>query len=148
MRGETCGCLRRADAARHQTVVWWAGSPEAGFHPWGGCCSPGTTTGVINHQAGSSRRRRDGQRLGELAAAAGACIAVEDATGGPAVPWVDTAADVEPLEVAVFGRELDQRWSRTSYSGITAALHGHAVVGGTGADLDGAVVGSEPRPTC
>jgi len=146
-RGEDLRLLYVAlTRARHQTVVWWAGSLGARDSPLGRLLFARDDDGVINHQGRVVPSDDEmASRLGELAAAAGACIAVEDATGGPAVPWVDAAPEAEELDVAVFDRELDQRWSRTSYSGITAAWHSPVIVGGITADVDGTAVGSEPE---
>ncbi len=145
-RGEDLRLLYVAlTRARHQTVVWWAGSLGARDSPLGRLLFA-RGDGVINHQGHEVTFDDEmASRLGELAAAAGACIAVEDATGGPAVPWMNATPEAEELDVAVFDRELDQRWSRTSYSGITAAWHGPVVVGGITADVDGTAVGSEPE---
>jgi len=143
-RGEDLRLLYVAlTRARHQAVVWWAGSADSRNSPLGRVLFARGDDGVINHQGRGVPGDDDvAGRLAGLAAVSGADIAVEDATGGPALRWVDTVPHGERLEVAVFGRELDQRWSRTSYTGITAALHGPA---GTASDFADSGVGSEPE---
>jgi exodeoxyribonuclease V beta subunit len=75
------------------------------------------------------------------AGAAPGCIAVERASvpAGPAHWTPDAGAAVEPA-VARLGRDIDLSWRRTSYSGLTAALHGPPSTA-----VDGA--GSEPEHT-
>ncbi|HUR17779.1 MAG TPA: UvrD-helicase domain-containing protein [Acidimicrobiales bacterium] len=121
--------------ARHQAVVWWAGTSESGESPL--CrllfCSRGTGGVPV-----SGDTPEDGamlQRLAELAEAAPGCISVErsDATDTPG--WVGEAGVHDPLEAGGFERTLDQVWRRTSYSAITAGAHGGAL----------ATVASEPE---
>ena len=128
-RGEDLRLLYVAlTRARHQAVLWWAGSAGSRNSPLGRLLFARDADGVINHQGKGVPSDDDiGARVAELAAAVGADISVEDATGGPALPWQDGTRAVESLEVAVFDRELDQRWSRTSYSAITADAHGPRV---------------------
>jgi exodeoxyribonuclease V beta subunit len=128
-RGEDLRLLYVAlTRARHQAVVWWAGSAASRNSPLGRLLFARDADGVINHQGKGVPSDDDiAVRVAELAAASGAGISVEDATGGPALPWEDSTRAVERLEVAVFDRELDQRWSRTSYSAITADAHGPRV---------------------
>jgi exodeoxyribonuclease V beta subunit len=128
-RGEDLRLLYVAlTRARHQAVVWWAGSSGSKDSPLGRLLFARDTDGVINHQGRGVPSDDDVvTRINDLAAAAGADIAVEDATGGPASPWKDRTRSAERLEVAPFDREIDQRWSRTSYTGITASAHSPVV---------------------
>jgi exodeoxyribonuclease V beta subunit len=110
--------------ARHQAVVWWAGSFDS------------------RHSALSRLvfARRDDEdvpplgrfvpsdddalaRLRELAAAAPGCVSVELAQTGAPRRWSSAPPPPADLAVATFDRTIDWRWRRTSYSDITAAAH-------------------------
>ena len=113
----------RLTRARHQAVVWWAGSFDSRHSPLGrllfsrdaagdvappalarqatGTCSPGWQR---------SRNRR----------AARIAISVERAALGAPAAWSPPPAPLAELGVSAFDRSLDLRWRRTSYSDITA----------------------------
>src|SRR4051794_16935521 len=110
--------------ARHQAVVWWAGSANAresalsrllfarepdGTIPAKGPATPSDLAAVT--------------RLNELAALAPGRIAVERATLEEPRPWAGMAETGATLEAAEFARELDLRWRRTSFSDITAGAY-------------------------
>jgi len=110
--------------ARHQAVVWWAGSQRA----------PDSALGrLLFCRDGDGNVRPEGRflpaddkvvaRFGELAQAAPGCISVERVRGDAGAVWVDDdPGDVE-LVAGRFDRTLDATWRRTSYSGITSAVH-------------------------
>ena len=110
--------------ARHQAVVWWAGSQRA----------PDSSLGrLLFCQDGEGNVRPEGRftpaddavvtRLEELAAAAPGCISVERVDGAAGAVWVDQEPGDVELVAARFDRALDPTWRRTSYSGITSAVH-------------------------
>jgi exodeoxyribonuclease V beta subunit len=57
----------------------------------------------------------------------------------PLANWQPTAEPIGPLAVRTFNRQLDLDWRRTSYSALTAAVHG--------LDLSLPSVASEPEPS-
>ncbi len=110
--------------ARHQAVVWWAGSANAresalsrllfargedGAIPAKGPATPSDLTAVT--------------RLNALAEAAPGRIAVERSTLEEERPWTGVAAPAADLDAAAFARALDLRWRRTSFSDITAGAY-------------------------
>ncbi|GAA1435283.1 exodeoxyribonuclease V subunit beta [Microlunatus lacustris] len=68
----------------------------------------------------------------------GAGVAVEPLLARPVTPWQGETTDSPALAVRAFARPLDLRWRRTSYSALTAAVHG--------IELVSAGVGSEAEP--
>ncbi len=111
--------------ARHQAVVWWAGTKGT---------RDAALTRLVFH------RRDDGTvppagaftpldevataRFDELAALAPGCISVERAAvGGLPTSWSPPLQPPAQLGVAGFDRRLDRDWRRTSYSDITAGVH-------------------------
>jgi len=110
--------------ARHQAVVWWAGTTDSGNSPLGRLLFYRDIDGVVSSKGG--RTPSDDQvqaRVVELSRACGGRIAVESAEGRPrSTPPRPVAAPVH-LEAAVFDRVFDEHWRRTSYSGITATAH-------------------------
>ncbi|WP_347956827.1 UvrD-helicase domain-containing protein [Gordonia aichiensis] len=120
--------------ARSQVVLWW---------------TPSTTTarGALHRLLFTAEERAIAARSGTVSpipdtvpipavdaecvavlravAAAGDSITVEPAGRTGFVEWHPESAPptVPELRVAVFGRTVDQRWRRTSYSAIVAAAH-------------------------
>jgi len=110
--------------ARNQAVVWWAGSTDSGKSPLGRLLFYREIDGVVSSKGG--RTPSDEQvrlRLVELSEASGGCIAVEEADGNRGAPLPKPDSTSVQLEAAVFDRVFDERWRRTSYSGITADAH-------------------------
>jgi exodeoxyribonuclease V beta subunit len=109
--------------ARHQAVLWWAGSWDSRNSPLSrllfardpdGEVAP--TVGFVPDDAAAV------QRFEALAAEAPGCISVERARPA-ASTWAEPTPEHPELAAAVFDRELDRRWRRTSYSDITARTH-------------------------
>jgi len=50
-------------------------------------------------------------------------ISIEAVGGGGPARWLQPPVPPAPLAAAVFDRRLDTAWRRTSYSGLTAAVH-------------------------
>ena len=110
--------------ARHQAVVWWAGSFDSRHSalsrllfarrddedvPSTGRFTPSDDDSAI--------------RLEQLAAKAPGCVSVERTAPGPPRRLRDAPAEPAELSVASFARGIDWQWRRTSYSDITAAAH-------------------------
>ena len=109
--------------ARHQAVVWWAGSWDSRqLRARAAAVRRAATTAPCRRTA--TPRRRDAAataRFEELAAQAPGCISVEHAGARAAhVTWSGAQPHAEDLVVARFDRTLDRGWRRTSYSDITA----------------------------
>jgi len=111
--------------ARHRVVLGWATGHDAAAGPFGRLLlgrEPGS--GVIPDALRRAPTEQDVR--GELLARAENCagaIAVEDATGPGAGRFRSAAPGSDALGVRVFGRILDEHWTRTSYSALTAAAH-------------------------
>ncbi len=151
--------------AKHQVVIWWARVDQAELSSLGRLLFARDEEGTV--ATSGTRMPRDDEvrtRLGEMSQRAGGLIAVEEAMGrDPSSTWSGRSGQPSgALEVASFDRSLDLRWRRTSYSGITAAVHGGPAVGSeaeepgtvdepvTGAPVEvlggeGAAGGEEPR---
>ena len=127
-RGEDLRLLYVAlTRARHQVVVWWAGSYDSRNSPLGrllfsrdehgdvaptGASTPGDANVVAKLDA-----------LARSTGGAGHTISVERCDLGAPVSWSPPLPGPAQLEVSAFARSLDLRWRRTSYSDITAASH-------------------------
>ncbi|HLI61556.1 MAG TPA: UvrD-helicase domain-containing protein [Solirubrobacteraceae bacterium] len=110
--------------ARHQAIVWWAGSWDSRCSPLGRLLFARGDDGVVAPQAASTPDDLTAlQRLGELARAAGGAIGVERARPDPDARYVPSTAPVDELSASSFERSLDVRWRRTSYTDLTAASY-------------------------
>jgi exodeoxyribonuclease V beta subunit len=112
--------------ARHQAIVWWAGSMDSRNSPLARLLFFRNDNGDVE-PAGSSTPGDAAvlARLRALAAGAGgqgSMISVERSALGPAA-WSPPLPAPAELAVSPFDRTLDLRWRRTSYSDITAASH-------------------------
>jgi exodeoxyribonuclease V beta subunit len=125
-------CYVGATRAQCQLVTWWA---------------PSATTPASALQRFLYGPRRPGAEPAARYEVAGdplslppvsPGVAFERVTERPVRPWQPPAAADVALRARVFDRELDLEWRRTSYTGLTAAVHGM--------DLSPAGVGSEPEP--
>ncbi len=112
--------------ARHQTVLWWAGSWDSRHSPLGRLLFSQDDAGNVAHQ-GSATPDDPAvlTRLGKLAERAGGirCISVERVGVGTTAHWSPPLASTGELVASAFERDLDLRWRRTSYTDITAASH-------------------------
>jgi exodeoxyribonuclease V beta subunit len=110
--------------ARHQAVVWWAGSYDSRHSSLGRLLFARDEDGTI---AAAGRFVPDDAavytRLRGLAERAPGCVAVEAATLDAPSAWRDGLAELAPLDAATFDRDLDLRWRRTSYTDITSGAH-------------------------
>ncbi|MGI9184725.1 MAG: UvrD-helicase domain-containing protein [Solirubrobacteraceae bacterium] len=110
--------------ARHQVVLWWAGSYDSRNSPLCRLLFARDERGDI---APSCRSVPDDaavvERLRSLGERAPGCVGIERAELGLRAVWSPPAPEKSELRVAAFDRGLDLRWRRTSYSDITAASH-------------------------
>jgi len=110
--------------ARHQAILWWAGSWDSRHSPLGRLLFSRDAAGDVAYQGSSTP---DDQavlaRLGKLAELAGGRIAVERAGAGAPAHWSPSLPATGELVASAFGRDLDLRWRRTSYTDITAASY-------------------------
>ena len=110
--------------ARHQAIVWWAGSWDSRNSPLARLLFNRSDNGDI---AGSGASTPSDQailaRLSTVAERAPGEVTVERAAVGTPGTWSPPAAPQDELGVSVFDRRLDLRWRRTSYSDMTAASH-------------------------
>ncbi len=110
--------------ACHQAVVWWASSWDSRQSALARLLFPpvGDEPAVVElpHPPGEDEV---GERLTAIAAHAPGSISIERTTGVDGRRWTHAAAAPAQLDVRLFGRALDARWRRTSYSGLTAFVH-------------------------
>jgi exodeoxyribonuclease V beta subunit len=112
--------------ARHQAVVWWAGSWDSRDSPLGRLLFARSDAGDVD--ASGSFTPGDQAVLARLtklsqSARGPARISVEPAVLSVPASWSPPLPMPAALRASPFGRRLDVRWRRTSYSDITAASH-------------------------
>ncbi|MBA3372163.1 MAG: UvrD-helicase domain-containing protein [Euzebyaceae bacterium] len=110
--------------ARHQAVVWWAGSYTSDDSPLGRLLFARDAHGTVA-TSGTAVPEDDEvvERFRALAGEAPEHISVERSDGSRGGAWEGEPAEAAVLSVSRFGRELDSHWRRASYSGITSAAH-------------------------
>jgi exodeoxyribonuclease V beta subunit len=110
--------------ARHQAIVWWAGSYDSRNSPLGRLLFSRDEAGNV---APSGDSIPDDvsmlARLGKLAERAQGAISVERAVPDRSARWSPSPLARAKLEVSSFDRSLDLRWRRTSYTDITSASY-------------------------
>jgi exodeoxyribonuclease V beta subunit len=110
--------------ARHQAVIWWAGSYNSRDAPLSRLLFAREEDGNVRpNGAGKLSDEAVTTRFNELAEEAGDAIGVESARLAKPSSWIGAPSPVEELAVARFDRRLDARWRRTSYSDMTAGAH-------------------------
>jgi exodeoxyribonuclease V beta subunit len=110
--------------ARHQVVLWWAGTQGAPDSALGRLLFARDAEGNVKPEG--PRRPPEDPVVESHFETLG--IAVERVDGGSGAVWVDQEPRDVELVACRFDRRLDPTWRRTSYSGITSAVH-EAVVG-------------------
>ena len=110
--------------ARHQAVLWWAGSFDSRDSPLGRLLFSRDAAGDV---APSGSHTPDDvavlTRLGALRETAPGCISVERATVRAEASWSPPPVAPGQLQAARFDRRLDLRWRRTSFTDITAGTY-------------------------
>ncbi len=109
--------------ARHQAVIWWAGTRDSRTSPLSRLAFAREEDGTVRPRSDVPSDEEAAERFRRLGAAAAGCIAVERCDPGPLTQWQRPAPPDRDLSTARFVREIDRRWRRTSYSGITGAAH-------------------------
>ena len=110
--------------AKHQAVVWWAGSFDSRNSPLGRLLFAREPDGTIAPAgAATPTDAAATERFRELAAEAPGCISVERSALGMPASWAGPLAATADLTAARFDRDLDWGWRRTSYSDITAGTY-------------------------
>jgi len=111
--------------AKHQAVIWWAGTRYSCNSPLSRLLFAKDADGVV--KAFGDSTPADAvvvERFRELAASAPGRIAVERSTlAGVPVAWSPSLEPPVDLQAARFDRRLDESWRRTSYTDITAEAH-------------------------
>jgi exodeoxyribonuclease V beta subunit len=129
--------------ARHQAVVWWAGSFNSRNSPLGRLFFAQDADGNVRSDGGSVPEDQAAHdRFSAVADGAPAgVVSVEwSRLGGLPPSWDGPPGGGGELAAATFDRRLDPRWRRTSYSDITAAAHEAWV----GSEPEEPVVADEP----
>jgi exodeoxyribonuclease V beta subunit len=109
--------------ARHQAVIWWAGTRDSCTSPLSRLAFAREEDGTVRPRAAVPSDEDATERFRRLGQAAAGCIAVECCDPGPLTRWQRPAPPDRDLSTARFDREIDRRWRRTSYSRITGAAH-------------------------
>ncbi|MGH2896708.1 MAG: 3'-5' exonuclease, partial [Solirubrobacteraceae bacterium] len=113
--------------ARHQAVVWWAGSFDSRDSPLGRLLFARTDSGDVEPSGGSTPSDQAVvnrfRALADATGGQGQTISVERSQLGERTVWRPERTPPAELAVSAFERSLDLRWRRTSYSDITAASH-------------------------
>ncbi len=124
-RGEDVRLLYVAlTRARHQAVVWWAGTFQGRDAPLSRLVFDRDTDGVVSSEGSDTPSDAEAMRRFEaIASASGGQISVESFISGVKKRWTGPMRQSPRLTIGVFDRALDERWRRTSYSGITSASH-------------------------
>ncbi len=110
--------------ARHQAVIWWAGSWDSRNSPLSRLVFSRAEDGSVPAD-GPKEVPTDDEAMARFAALGGdGCISVERAPGaGLLAEWSAPSGGSRELAAATFGRGIDRTWRRTSYSDITAPAH-------------------------
>ncbi|MEX2621336.1 MAG: UvrD-helicase domain-containing protein, partial [Egibacteraceae bacterium] len=110
--------------SRHQAIVWWAGSYEAGSSPLGRLLFARQPDGTVPPDGEDTPGDDEAlERFAALAEAAPGCVTVERTAEPDVQRWRGQPARAAELAVARFDRRVDHGWRRASYSAITAAAY-------------------------
>jgi exodeoxyribonuclease V beta subunit len=134
--------------ARHQAVVWWAGSRDSRNSPLGRLLFARDEPGnVAAWCASTPDDAAVVARFEALAAQAPGRVSVERSRLGLPVSWAGPLAEPADLAAATFDRGLDWRWRRTSFSDITAGAYEARVASEPEEDVvEDEPLGAAPRP--
>ena len=110
--------------AKHQAVVWWAGSWDSRNSALSRLLFAHDDSGnVAPIGAGVPTDEAAGERFRALAESAPGRVSVAPSVLGPAVSWPGDVTAASSLSASSFDRELDWWWRRTSFSDITAGTY-------------------------
>jgi exodeoxyribonuclease V beta subunit len=108
--------------AKHQAVVWWAGSFDSRNSPLSRLLFSRDEEGNVA-SSGSSVPSDEAALARFRALALTARVSVASAELGPRESWPGDVPATSPLSASAFDRELDWWWRRTSFSDITAGTY-------------------------
>jgi exodeoxyribonuclease V beta subunit len=109
--------------AKHQVVVWWVAGARTGNSPLARLLFAKRADGFVRPNGGPlPADARVEERLGELG------LPVERVSAPQGLVWSGEAPSLPDLAAARFERTIDLRWTRTSYTGLTAAQYEAAQV--------------------
>jgi exodeoxyribonuclease V beta subunit len=132
--------------ARHQAVVWWAGTWDSRNSALGRLLFARGEDGVVPPSGGATPRDDVAvARFEELALAAPSCISVERSRLGLPLRWTPLLPVASELTAAGFSRSLDERWRRTSFSDISAGAYEASVA--SEPEVDGVLEDEPPVST-
>jgi exodeoxyribonuclease V beta subunit len=127
--------------AKHQAVIWWAGSFASRNSPLGRLVFFKDGDGNVEPNGGSTPTDAAAiRRFEALAAQAPGTISVERAGLTRSTGWSPPLDPPVELTAARFDRQLDLGWRRTSYTDITAEAHEPLVA----SEPEQPAVGDEP----
>ncbi|MBV9805518.1 MAG: UvrD-helicase domain-containing protein, partial [Solirubrobacterales bacterium] len=110
--------------AKHQLVIWWAGSYDSRHSPLGRLLFAKQPDGIIASEGKATPTDQAADaRFAELAALSPETIAVERSAFAHPPSWSPPGEAPVALAAARFERRLDLWWRRTSYSDITSEAH-------------------------
>jgi exodeoxyribonuclease V beta subunit len=110
--------------ARHQAIVWWAGSYDSRNSPLSRLLFARDDDGTVASEGAFTPDDAAAiRRFEAVAADAPGCVSVERSVLGMPASWRPALARPTELAAAAFERALDQRWRRTSYTDITAGSY-------------------------
>jgi exodeoxyribonuclease V beta subunit len=107
--------------ARHQAVLWWAGSAASGRSPLARILMGRQAGGFIaSEEVCAPRDDAFEERLHELGAERPGCVSVERVEARPPASIAPRAEGREPLAARTLGRTLDRSWTRSSFSRVVS----------------------------
>jgi exodeoxyribonuclease V beta subunit len=108
--------------ARHQAVVWWAGSEDSRRSPLGRLLFSRAPDGTIPAEGPRVPADADAEvRFSDLGRPG--VVSVERVGRPAASRWSPPQRADPELAAAVFGRIIDRAWRRSSYTGLTTGAH-------------------------
>jgi exodeoxyribonuclease V beta subunit len=113
--------------ARHQAVIWWAGTYQARSSPLSRLVLRREAGGEVAYEVATPADDMALAAFAELAERAPGRIAVERSTLDAPASWSPPLEGLVELDVARLGRGFDWEWRRTSYSDLAAGSHDAAV---------------------
>jgi exodeoxyribonuclease V beta subunit len=110
--------------AKHQAVIWWAGSYDSRHSPLGRLLfAKGPDGNIAPDGRATPGDEAADERFAELAGQASGAIGIERSSLGAPSTWSPPLEPPADLAAARFGRDLDLWWRRTSYTDITSEAH-------------------------
>ena len=110
--------------ARHQAVLWWAGSYDTRDSALTRLLFSRADDGTVAATGRKTPTDAEARtRFQALTGEAPGCISLEDSTLGTPLVWSSALTAPAALEALTFDRRLDRGWRRTSYSDITAGAY-------------------------